>query len=212
MYLGRIVEIAPAQRPLRRAAAPLHRGAAVGGADPGPDGEAPAHPAAGRRAEPDPPAVGLPFPHPLPDPRAAAVQHGEAAVAADRRRPLGGVSPARIVPAPAQHFVRSTHRINRSVILLDWCGRRCACLTAARVTIHGGCRCKAACRTDGPRTEALRRALRRCTTRGRQRTCCSSSIGRHSPRPDIAASLRASQIRRANPALAAEIHAELTRR
>ena len=30
--------------------------------------------------------------------------------------------------------------------------------------------------------------------------------------PDIAASLRASQIRRANPALAAEIHAELTRR
>ena len=59
MYLGRIVEIAPAQRSVRRAAASLHRGAAVGGAGAGPDGEAPAHPAAGRRA------------HPIRPPRAA---------------------------------------------------------------------------------------------------------------------------------------------
>ena len=36
MYLGRIVEIAPAQRALRAAAASVHRGAAVGGADPRP--------------------------------------------------------------------------------------------------------------------------------------------------------------------------------
>ena len=54
MYLGRIVEIAAGARPLRRPAAPLHPGAAVGGADPRPDGEAPAHHARGRRAEPDP--------------------------------------------------------------------------------------------------------------------------------------------------------------
>ena len=91
MYLGRIVEIASARDALRHAAAPLYRGAAVGGADPRPDGEAPAHPAAGRRAEPDPAAVGLPFPHPLPDPGVAAVRHGETAVAADRGRALGRV-------------------------------------------------------------------------------------------------------------------------
>ena len=75
MYLGRIVEIAPAQRALHAAAASLHRGAAVGGADPRPAGQAQAHPAAGRRAEPDPPAVGLPLPHPLPDRPVSPVQH-----------------------------------------------------------------------------------------------------------------------------------------
>ena len=56
MYLGRIVEIAAGARPLRLAAASVHRGAAVGGADSRPDDEAPAHPAAGRCAEPDPAA------------------------------------------------------------------------------------------------------------------------------------------------------------
>ncbi len=66
MYLGRIVEIAPARELYDNAAASLHRGAAVGRADPRPDGEAQAHHAAGRRAQPDPPAVGLPLPHPLP--------------------------------------------------------------------------------------------------------------------------------------------------
>ena len=34
MYLGRVVEIAPADDALRQPAASLHRGAAVGGADP----------------------------------------------------------------------------------------------------------------------------------------------------------------------------------
>jgi ABC-type glutathione transport system ATPase component len=57
MYLGRIVEIAPAKRPVQRPATPLHRGAAVGGAHPRPHGQAPAHPAAGRRAQPHPPAA-----------------------------------------------------------------------------------------------------------------------------------------------------------
>ena len=45
MYLGRIVEMARGARTLHVAAAPLHRGAAVGGADPRPQGEAQAHPA-----------------------------------------------------------------------------------------------------------------------------------------------------------------------
>ena len=94
MYLGRIVEIAAAHGAVRRAAASVHRGAAVGGADSGPDGEATAHPPAGRRSEPDPAADGLPLPHALPDPGAAAVQHGEAGIAEICRRALGGVPPA----------------------------------------------------------------------------------------------------------------------
>ena len=77
MYLGRIVEIAPARELYATPAASLYRGAAVGGADPRPDGQAQAHHAAGRRAQPDPPAVRLPLPHPLPDRAAAAVQHRE---------------------------------------------------------------------------------------------------------------------------------------
>ena len=45
MYLGRIVETAPRPRALYLAAASLYRSAAVGGPDPGPEGEAAAHPA-----------------------------------------------------------------------------------------------------------------------------------------------------------------------
>ena len=45
MYLGKIVEIAPGQGALQQSQAPLHRGAALGGADPGPHGQAQAdHP------------------------------------------------------------------------------------------------------------------------------------------------------------------------
>jgi hypothetical protein len=48
------------------AAAPLHRGALIGGAGPRPRSGAPAHHPEGRGAEPDQPTLGLPFPHPLP--------------------------------------------------------------------------------------------------------------------------------------------------
>ena len=68
MYLGRIVEIATAQRSLCDAAASLHRGAAVGGAGDRPEGAAQAHRPAGRGAKPDQSAERLPLPHPLPDP------------------------------------------------------------------------------------------------------------------------------------------------
>ena len=53
---------------VRQAAAPLHRGAAVGRADTRPETErsAPAHHPRGRRAQPGEPAVGLPVPPALP--------------------------------------------------------------------------------------------------------------------------------------------------
>ena len=56
MYLGKIVEVAPQRRDLRRAEASLHQGAALGGAGAGAGRRAqPDHPQ-GRRAEPDQPA------------------------------------------------------------------------------------------------------------------------------------------------------------
>ena len=114
MYLGRVVEIALGARPLRLAAASLHRGAAVGGADPGPQGQAPAHHAARRRAEPDPAALRLPFPHPLPDPQAAAVQPGDARAQAKRRRALGRVPPQGLSGAACARVRRSGRAASRS--------------------------------------------------------------------------------------------------
>ena len=90
MYLGRIVELAQRQRPLSQSAASLHPGAAVSRAGAGPQSEAQAHPPAGRRAEPDEPAEGLPFPHPLPD-RRTALPGNFAGTEAGQRRAFGGV-------------------------------------------------------------------------------------------------------------------------
>ena len=64
----------------------------------------------------------------------------------------------------------------------------------------------------GPRTEALRRALRQVQDEAAVAELLFLEYWQTRPTADIAACLRASQIRRANPALAAEIHAELTRR
>jgi hypothetical protein len=65
---------------------------------------------------------------------------------------------------------------------------------------------------SGPRTEALRRALQRIHDEAAAADLLFLEYWQSQRVSDIAASLRASQIRRANPALAAEIHAELTRR
>jgi hypothetical protein len=64
----------------------------------------------------------------------------------------------------------------------------------------------------GPRTEALRRALRQVRDEAAVADLLFLEYWQTQRSSDIAACLRASQIRRANPALAAEIHAELTRR
>ena len=64
----------------------------------------------------------------------------------------------------------------------------------------------------GPRTEALRRALQQVHDEGAVADLLFLEYLQTQRSSDIAACLRAGQIRRANPALAAEIHAELTRR
>ena len=67
MYLGPRGRDVGLARPQRPAAPPVHGGAAVGGADPGPRGGVappPDHPQ-GRRPVAGQPAVGLPLPHPL---------------------------------------------------------------------------------------------------------------------------------------------------
>ena len=89
MYLGKVVELADAQPALRRAQAPLHRGAAVGdpGARPGRDPAAGTGDPARGRALADRPAVGLPVPPPLPQGPGALRPRGAAAGAQGQRRP-----------------------------------------------------------------------------------------------------------------------------
>ncbi len=65
---------------------------------------------------------------------------------------------------------------------------------------------------NAPRTEALRRALRQVRDAAAAADLLFLEDWQTQRHPGIAACLRASQIRRANPTLAAEIHAELTRR
>jgi ABC-type dipeptide/oligopeptide/nickel transport system ATPase subunit len=66
------------QGAVHRTAPPLHRGAAGGRAHPGPQHQAHARAPAGRRAQPHPPACGLPLPHPLPDCAKGLVRHRQA--------------------------------------------------------------------------------------------------------------------------------------
>jgi hypothetical protein len=64
----------------------------------------------------------------------------------------------------------------------------------------------------GPRTQALRRALQQVHDDAAAADLLFLEYWQTQRSPDVAANLRASQIRRANPTLAAEIHAELNRR
>ena len=65
---------------------------------------------------------------------------------------------------------------------------------------------------SGPRTEALRRALQLVRDASVAEDLLFLEDWQTQRHPGVAACLRAGQIRRANPALAAEIHAELNRR
>ena len=96
MYLGRIVEIAPARKLYTDSAAPLHRGAAVGGADSRSAGQAPAASCcrATCRARFNPPS-GCHF-HtrcPIAQPECS---REKPVLKQKQRRPLGGLPPARL--------------------------------------------------------------------------------------------------------------------
>ena len=101
MYLGKLVELATRAGPVRRAATPVHRRAAVGGAAREPAARPPARGvrAAGRRAEPDQPAERLSFPPALPARRRHVRAHRAAARGARGRARGGVLLPAREVAA-----------------------------------------------------------------------------------------------------------------
>ena len=108
MYLGRIVEYTDKRTLFTAAAASLHRVAAAGGAGAGPARQTAEARAAGRRAEPDQPAVGLPLPHPLPL-CGRALPRRVAGAARGQAGPPGGLSFAIasgccIVRAPLGNF------------------------------------------------------------------------------------------------------------
>ena len=92
MYLGKIVELSPAEELYTRPDPPVHRGAALGRPDPRPGRPARAHRARGRRAEPDLAARRLPLPPALPLRHRDLLARGAPARAA-RRRPPGGLPP-----------------------------------------------------------------------------------------------------------------------
>ena len=98
MYLGKIVEYADKTYAVHQPAAPLYRGAAVGGAGAEPEAEAREAAAAGRRAEPDQPAARLHLPHPLPLRRGALQGRG---AEAHRDQPR----PRRLVPSAGELVV-----------------------------------------------------------------------------------------------------------
>ncbi len=108
MYLGKIVELSPAEELYDAADPPLHRGAALGRADPRSGCQARAHRARGRRAEPDLTPDRLPLPSALPL-RDRDLQHrGAAARPARPRAPRG-------LPPPAQrHGARAGRHRRRS--------------------------------------------------------------------------------------------------
>ena len=113
MYLGKIVETAPTLELFRAPGAPVHAGAAVG--DPAARPDARAHPradpAAGRSAQPGQPAVGLPFPHPVPQVRERAL--GRPAAALHRRGAAAGPFATSATRAPATMRERRGRSLGR---------------------------------------------------------------------------------------------------
>ena len=98
MYLGRIVELAPAEELYKNPRHPYTE--ALLSAVPTPDHNSapPAHPPRRRDPEPDTAAAGMSLSHALPDPPVAAMQYREAAAEKDGGRALGRLPSALLAP------------------------------------------------------------------------------------------------------------------
>ena len=89
MYLGRIVELAPAKALYTRPLHPYTEALLSAVPIPDPQVKRKRIPLAGRRAQPDPPALGLPLPHALPDRPVSDLQHAGAGAEAERAKATG---------------------------------------------------------------------------------------------------------------------------
>ena len=94
MYLGKLMEVAPAEELYDKPIHPYTSALLSRDPAPGPQREPSARPRVRHRraAQPDPAAVGLPLPHPLPA-RDRGVPHGRAAADRVRQRASGGLPP-----------------------------------------------------------------------------------------------------------------------
>ena len=103
MYLGKIMEVAPAEELYVKADPSVHAGAAQRDPDPRPGAQSPAHAgsARGRAAERDRAARGLPVPPAVPA-RDRDLPHGRTAARRVRRRPSRGLPPPAATSAHAE--------------------------------------------------------------------------------------------------------------
>ena len=112
MYLGKVMEIGPAESIYNGADAPVHAGPAVGrtGARPDDRTSAQANRAHGRRAEPGQPAIRMPLPHPLPEGPRCVRRRGAIADRPRRRTPCCVLLPRGCIAVTRQRSLARNRR------------------------------------------------------------------------------------------------------